>query len=289
MRVISCIVLLALGFALPVSAGGGGLSERLLRGSSPGREALELGVVTGLVGFQLASLRDMTVWPEKPRLETTQRDEIPGTTVSVNELALATAVVGAGIGLIPNREGWFNHVSYRHAKGFVEATAVLTPLFTEIAKLSTGKKRPGHDAALAQDPGMSAGERKELRKSFWSGHSAVAFSAATYGNLFLFGQIADNSRPSLAWKAPLALGLYGLAGYVAHSRVDDNEHDTLDVTIGALAGGLTALFVYALHDNRLGSIYGDAPRGRADRREPRRDEGFRLRLASNGIGVYRSF
>ena len=252
---------------------------RLLAGSGARREALEIGAAACLLAWDLGSLRHGAVWPSEPRIDSDQAGEYARDSVSSTELIAASALLGAGIGLLPNREGRPSRVSYRHAKGFVEATLVATPLLTDFAKLWAGKRRPYYEAAIAANPGMGDGERRELSKSFWSGHSAVAFSAATYFNLYLAQHLGDGSRRSLAWKGPVALGLFGLAGLVAHSRVDDHAHDTLDVTAGACAGTLTALFFYALHDGRLWSIYGDEAGGSR----------LGLAISPRGVGVYRNF
>ncbi len=282
---LTCLIC-ANPFALCGFARAEGSSEQWPAGSSIAREALELGVDACLLGVWAGWLKDASVWPDSPRFDTTMTSELPEENIEARDLVLGAGLLGAGIGLLPNDAGRFNHITYRHAKGFIETTVIITPLLTEIAKLTAGKKRPIHDAALLANPEMGESARIDLYKSFWSGHSAAAYGSVTYFNLFLIGHVQPDSRRSLVWKAPLAVGLFGLAGHVAQSRIDDNRHEGIDVTVGALVGTLTAVFVYAVHDNRLWGIYGDGDGASADHDHA---SAFNLRITAGGIGIYRSF
>lgn len=264
-----------------------------LQGTSVARELIEWGLIGGVYYVSDFYLDDLAVWPDKPLLSTEYKYFESGedfeSTVESEVFYVAGAIIGTSILLLPNDEGWLNHTSYRHFKGFTEASLAVNPFVTEIAKLSTGKKRPLYYDQLENDPDLEQEDIDDLRKSFWSGHASTSFTMATYFNLFLYNNVADNTKQSLVWKVPLSVGTYGLATYVASTRVTDHKHDVLDVTVGGIAGSLVATFVYGLHENWFGKFYHDEDRSvqRSERRRSGRQ--VSLQVYPGGIWFVKRF
>jgi undecaprenyl-diphosphatase len=111
---------------------------------------------------------------------------------------------------------------------------VMSGAVTGIGKLGVGRYRPGHFPGQTwSQTWIDAGfhSRKSREQSFFSGHSAAAFSMATIMS---------------AYYPPLRPVVYTLAGGCALSRVATGNHWLSDVYIGSLAGvGLGWLFLPA--------------------------------------------
>lgn len=91
-------------------------------------------------------------------------------------------------------------------------------------------------AALAKNAGLDA------YYSFYSGHTALTFSAATSSSI-LFSSISESQRASaVQWSASLAL-----AAFTAHARIRGGMHYPTDVLVGALAGIGFGLALPAIH------------------------------------------
>jgi len=87
-------------------------------------------------------------------------------------------------------------------------------------------------------------------QSFFSGHTANTFAAATFLHLELFDLYNewDLARENPAFNTFLRAStfsvLYGWAGYVGYSRLRDNKHYLSDVVVGATVGTLISYFLY---------------------------------------------
>ena len=106
----------------------------------------------------------------------------------------------------------------------VEAGAgAATAGITQLLKVGVGRTRPngGND------------------RSFPSGHSAGAFSAAALG-----GENVDTLPWSDGAKIAVRTGFYVLAGGTAWARVEAREHFPSDVLAGAALGNFISIFVY---------------------------------------------
>ncbi len=175
----------------------------------------------------------------------------------VSETAMAGVLVGglaasALIGLSDagqpgDHRGWSAHDG---ALGYVEMLTVTLAL-TELSKVTVGRLRPDY-ASRCPAGDTQAGCRdgsllKDGRKSFFSGHSATAFGTATYLALQLGGRLIwrDGTTTGARVGASAgALAVLGGASYVVWSRLADNRHHPLDVTVGGLVGAGVASAVY---------------------------------------------
>jgi len=87
-------------------------------------------------------------------------------------------------------------------------------------------------------------------QSFFSGHTANTFAAATFLHLELFDLYdewdlaKENPIFNSALRTTTFSVLYGWAGYVGYSRLRDNKHYLSDVVIGAAVGSLISYFLY---------------------------------------------
>ncbi len=230
-----------------------------LEGTTLKRELTEILIIDGSVALWLAlNLNKRVAWFDEPLLETREVNRYTRNSLSYGYVLTPALLLPNLIFFLPHKEGHLNSTSYRHAKGAVEATLIWTPLFTEISKIAVGKKRPGHDYALANHPDLSSFEKRDLRCSFWSAHSSGAFSVTTYANLYMYRYWGDNSSQNLLWKIPFTLSSCGLASWVAQSRVAGGKHDILDVAVGGVVGATISTLLFGLHDNWFFPFYNDA-------------------------------
>lgn len=91
-------------------------------------------------------------------------------------------------------------------------------------------------------------------RSFFSGHTATTFAAATYlwKELDDFYDDWNLTKHNSTLKSVFEIGtfsmLYGWAGFVGYSRIRDNKHYLSDVIIGAAVGTLISHFVYEIYN-----------------------------------------
>ncbi len=124
----------------------------------------------------------------------------------------------------------------RHFRGFVLAISVNYALQSTVASL-VGRKRPNYDDA--EDKGYKA-----ERRSFYSGHAAHSFSSAVYMSLYLKDHIKSKSL-----KIMLPVLMFGYAGYVSYTRIDEHFHHLSDVVAGAVSGTVITYFSYKFFQN----------------------------------------
>ncbi len=142
-------------------------------------------------------------------------------------LVVAVPVLAVGaIGWLERRDG--------DLRGFGEQAVVVaeavsvTLLATQVAKSAFGRQRPYAWAGT----GPSEGQDDVL--SLWSGHTAVAFAAATSA------ATAARLRGHRAWRWILGAGLVG-ATAVGWLRVAADRHWATDVLAGAAVGSAAGL------------------------------------------------
>lgn len=109
------------------------------------------------------------------------------------------------------------------------AAEVATGIVTEAFKTTFQRQRPSTSDSPYQ---FFMGEK---HKSFFSGHSAAAFSAAT-----IFSLIFGKKYPAVPYIA------YGVAAITAYSRMHEKGHWGSDVIFGAIAGHLISKIVYKI-------------------------------------------
>ena len=116
---------------------------------------------------------------------------------------------------------------------------IYTYTFTEYVKSIVKRTRPnGKD-----------------NRSFFSGHTATTFAAATYlwKELDNFYDSWDVTKHNSSLKTVFEVSsfsiLYGWAGFVGYSRIRDYKHYLSDVIVGAAVGTLISHFVYEIYNN----------------------------------------
>lgn len=122
-----------------------------------------------------------------------------------------------------------------------------TALLTTAVKFMVGRPRP----YVSLDRPAYGWKPEEENLSFFSGHAALSFSAATFLFLDLSNTLDRNlsgdysaaGRFLLTTALPATL-LYGASTFIATSRVYDQKHYFSDVLIGAAIGTLTTALVY---------------------------------------------
>ncbi|MDO5774931.1 MAG: phosphatase PAP2 family protein [Spirochaetales bacterium] len=111
--------------------------------------------------------------------------------------------------------------------------------FKELGKLCVNRARPYmyFDGAPQEEI-----EDGDWANSFFSGHTTLAFAAATYTS-YVFGKL----MPDSAFKIPVIAGTYTLAAAVAVTRIAGGCHFTTDVLVGALVGSACGFLVPFIH------------------------------------------
>lgn len=115
----------------------------------------------------------------------------------------------------------------------VSEAVAITGVLTDVAKYTFARQRP-------YAMGSSAPLDSESRVSFWSGHSALAFTAAAAA-----GSIAQR-RGYEGWPWVYAVGFTAAAG-TAYLRVAADQHWFSDVLVGAVVGTAVGFAVPWLH------------------------------------------
>ena len=229
--------------------------SRIFDGSSLKQELAELALMSGVLITDL-QLKKQSAWFDTPwmpsKLDRAGSNKITRDLVPIDWIYYFGALQNSALMFLPNNDGFYNNVGYRHAKGFAETVYFITPLMTDVAKLAFGKKRPNYHALVADGT-----EPKEARKSFWSLHAASAFSMSAYWNLFMFQHTGGGWNRGLGYKIPIAVSLYGASTLVWLSRDYNLDHDDVDLVVGASFGTLMALVVYGIQENFIGSLYSD--------------------------------
>lgn len=132
-------------------------------------------------------------------------------------------------------DGWFEDTAV-----FLEVILV-TQGVTQLVKSATRREAP-----LVYDPSVSDAEKRgntAASRSFWSGHTATAFAAATaYATTYWKRHPNDDAR----WVV-IGVGA-ALATFVAVSKVEAGYHYWTDILAGAGAGIAFGLIIPALHD-----------------------------------------
>jgi membrane-associated phospholipid phosphatase len=138
------------------------------------------------------------------------------------------------------------------AVGYVE-TMGWTLLATGAFKHLVGRTRP----YSALNRPQFAANPVDRNTSFFSGHSATAFATVS----FLAWDLSDHlvhhtleSDASRLWLGRILpfLGLYGVAGLTAFSRIYDQQHFFSDVATGSMVGALIGNLVYLIHFDERG-------------------------------------
>lgn len=111
--------------------------------------------------------------------------------------------------------------------------------FKELGKLCVNRARP-----YMYFDGVPQKEIEEgdWAASFFSGHTTLAFAAATYTS-YVFGKL----MPDSAFKIPMIAGTYTIAVAVAVTRIAGGCHFTTDVLVGAAVGSACGFLVPFVH------------------------------------------
>lgn len=148
-------------------------------------------------------------------------------TQTTHKIATVGNMLGAGLtGLTPIAAGsyflgvYFQDNKLKRAGLFMIGASLASSIVTESVKRSFGRTRP-REGKGPYDFFVDG------NKSFFSGHTAEAFTMAT-----VISEMYKDDYPIVPWVA------YGLATVTAYARVHDQAHWASDVIIGAVAGHL---------------------------------------------------
>ncbi len=109
----------------------------------------------------------------------------------------------------------------------------------ELAKNLVNRPRPYMYFEDAPEKDIEEGD---WNKSFFSGHTTLSFTGATFAS-YVFSKYFPDSK----WKLPVIVGSYGLATTTAILRMKSGNHFLSDVLVGAVVGSLSGFLVPYLH------------------------------------------
>lgn len=116
-------------------------------------------------------------------------------------------------------------------------TFLMAHTFPHVLKPLVSRVRPYNYFSAADNP-----EKKDWNHSFFSGHTSMAFAAATFGSYTFCKWFPDSKL-----KIPLIAVSYSLATFTGISRVCSGSHFATDVLVGAAVGAAIGFFVPWLH------------------------------------------
>ena len=124
--------------------------------------------------------------------------------------------------------------------GLMYAEAMATTFLTKvIVKQAVYRERP---YMYFSDTPRELVVSEKHDDSFFSGHTAYAFTAASFAS-YVFSKY----NPESAWRIPVTVASFSLASAVAAFRVASGSHFMTDVLAGAAIGTIIGLAVPALH------------------------------------------
>ncbi len=120
-------------------------------------------------------------------------------------------------------------------------TLILTNALVLIAKGRASRLRP---YAYNGDVDLAKKQQAETRKSFFSGHAAVAFASSIFA-----ATVYDDYFPGSKWSKYIWAGAITSSAAVAYLRVAAGKHFLSDVIAGAAAGSLVGYLIPYIHKN----------------------------------------
>jgi membrane-associated phospholipid phosphatase len=129
-------------------------------------------------------------------------------------------------------------------------TILLSTIAVTLVKPLAHRTRP---YAYHPDAPISSKLRKDTRRSFYSAHTATAFSSAIF-----LSAVYSKFYPESRWKFPVTAGSLILASAVGYLRFASGKHFPTDVLAGAAIGSAIGYLVPLLHEKNRESnqVYG---------------------------------
>lgn len=122
-------------------------------------------------------------------------------------------------------------------------TGILTLSITELTKAWVQRKRPYlYNTNLSIDKRTELAGDKSSYKSFFSGHSSMAFTTAVFCATTYSDIYGRTKLTPFVWA-----GALGVAGLTAYLRVEAGKHYPSDILVGAAVGSLIGYTVPKLH------------------------------------------
>lgn len=208
----------------------------LMIATAPSLIEYEVGLGSGVSKLDPSRLNplDRTVIGNRSKIGATSSDVLLSTAIILPHIVgFIDALAGAGGE--PGRWSEMLENSWMLAE-----TLSATFLVTNLVKFMLRRPRP-----YAYDPRIGDEDRgaAEASLSFFSGHTAIAFSMATAYSYMFTKQNRGSPLSALVWT-----GSHLLAGSTAVLRVLAGKHFWSDVLVGAAVGSAMGFAVPALHD-----------------------------------------
>lgn len=144
--------------------------------------------------------------------------------------ALEVASLGTVAALSATDSGQWGTIAVMYAE-----SVLLSNGLKNIAKATITRARPYRYFD-------SAPEADDQDSSFFSGHTTLAFTGATFTSYVFSAYFPDSP-----WKIPVIAASYALATATAASRIASGSHFLSDVLVGAAVGSLSGFLVPFLH------------------------------------------
>ena len=154
---------------------------------------------------------------------------------NVADFLLAATIASPAVLAMTDKEEWFS-CALMYAETLLIANGI-----KELTKLAVNRTRPYmyYDADTFPEKDVDDGD---WANSFPSGHSTMAFSAATFTSYTFCKYFPDSNL-----RIPVVAGSYAMACGVAALRLSSGNHFMTDVLTGAAIGSAVGFLVPWLH------------------------------------------
>jgi membrane-associated phospholipid phosphatase len=218
-------------------------APRLARAETPGLNVTSVDAVfTGAAFAGTAALAFIPVAPHRWREEPLALDQAFRGTWSNTHARIADLGVASSLA-VPIVVGGLRDDPERLEKLLVYSETIsVTLLLNGALKYVVQRPRPYVYGTADWQREYTEAQGKDAYLSYFSGHSATAFAAATAGSLLYAYGNDDTTARAVLWGTEMAL-----ASATAVERVRAGKHFPSDVVVGALVGTAVGIAVPRLH------------------------------------------
>ncbi|MDH5718536.1 MAG: phosphatase PAP2 family protein [Spirochaetia bacterium] len=180
----------------------------------------------------------MYVGPENPHIINPLGIDVSARNSLLWQNSTQTASFLSDLGVVSLVSGAFwipalTNMPYYNGFHIIAESAIYSGLLAQLVKILTGRQRPYSYYKTRESNDV------DKNYSFFSGHTSIAFAAATSGGLLL-------SEKYSQYKIPIFLSGYVIAALCGYLRIASDSHYLSDVLTGAVIGTSIGYGIYQL-------------------------------------------